>query len=147
MYFQLQADWFPPGEASMKRSHIERLINDLLETHSEDRSPSGESGMHCSPEAPTDTRDYENSVDFLVKSDPLSDCHENSLCREEHGIEMTLLPASSIMSSECTTTSGLILKELFQQPSASFNDAHWGALESRSLNEFTRPDPPTEVPK
>ncbi|KAG8369178.1 hypothetical protein BUALT_Bualt15G0124200 [Buddleja alternifolia] len=46
----LQADWFPPGEASMKRAHIERLICGLLDTtHSQD----------CPPSASNGTRDYE----------------------------------------------------------------------------------------
>lgn len=146
--FQLQADWFPPGEASMKRTHMERLINGLLDIKSEDCPPSGGSGMHCSPEDLNTTHDYEDGVEFSGKSGPLSGCYESSLYQVRRGIEMTLLPASSVRSSQCTGTSGLVLKELFKQASASksFNDIPWGALESRaSLYEFKKPSPLTEV--
>ncbi|KAK4434248.1 putative ubiquitin-like-specific protease 2B [Sesamum alatum] len=138
----LQADWFPPGEASMKRAHIERLINGLLDTQSEDCCPSGGNGMHFSPEGPNSAHGYENGVEFSAKSGPLRGCHESSLHQIEQGIEMTLLPASSIRNAQCTQSSGLVLKELFKQASASetFDRAAWGAFESRaSLHEFKRP--------
>ncbi|XP_012838859.1 PREDICTED: probable ubiquitin-like-specific protease 2B isoform X1 [Erythranthe guttata] len=123
----LQADWFPPGEASMKRSHIERLINGLLDTQSE---------------VPNTTDVHQSGVDLSVKPGPLSYCLENSPCHTGQGIEMTLLPASSIENTRCTKTSGLIFNDLYKQPSTSepFNDTPWEALESRpSLNEFTTP--------
>ncbi|KAK4387681.1 putative ubiquitin-like-specific protease 2B [Sesamum angolense] len=138
----LQADWFPPGEASMKRAHIERLINDLLDTQSEDCCPPGGNGMHFSPEGPNSAHGYENGVEFSAKSGSLRGCHESSLHQVEQGIEMTLLPASSIRNAQCNQSSGLVLKELFKQASASetFDRAAWGAFEGRaSLHEFKRP--------
>ncbi|KAL0308105.1 UNVERIFIED_CONTAM: putative ubiquitin-like-specific protease 2B [Sesamum angustifolium] len=138
----LQADWFPPGEASMKRAHIERLINDLLDTQSEDCCPPGGNGMHFSPEGPNSAHGYENGVEFSAKSSSLRGCHESSLHQLEQGIEMTLLPASSIRNAQCNQSSGLVLKELFKQASASetFDHAAWGAFEGRaSLHEFKRP--------
>ncbi|CAA0809118.1 Probable ubiquitin-like-specific protease 2B [Striga hermonthica] len=132
----LQADWFPPGEASMKRTHIERLINDLLDTQSED-CPGG-SGMHGSPELNA-TLGHANGVEFSVKSS-LSTQIESSLLPLDPAIEMTLLPASSTRGTQCNRASGVVLK-LFKQAS----DAPWGALESgQSLHEFNRTDPLTE---
>ncbi|PIM97701.1 Ulp1 peptidase [Handroanthus impetiginosus] len=140
----LQADWFPPVEASLKRAHIERLIKGLLDTQSKDGSPSGGSGRHCSPEG---LNSHENDVPVSVENGPFRGFGESSLCEVSQGIEMTLLPASTITSTECTRTSGLVLKELFKQASTSesFNDAPWGALESREpLHEFKKPVPLTE---
>ncbi|KAL8487824.1 hypothetical protein ACS0TY_024224 [Phlomoides rotata] len=137
----LQADWFPPGEASLKRTHIERLINDLLDTKSEDCPPHGGNDMHCSHGDLNTTRGYEEGLEFSVKSGPLSSYRESSLCHGL-GIEMTLLPASSVRTTQCTRTSGLVFKELFKQGSSSepFEDASWGAFESRaSFNEYKRP--------
>lgn len=132
----------------MKRTHIERLISSLLDTKSEEYPPSGGSGRHCSPEELNTSHRHEDDSQFTVKSDPLGGCHESSMCQVGQGIEMTLLPTSSARSTQCTRTSGLVLKELFKQVSApeSFTDAPWGALESRaSLYEFKSPAPLIEV--
>ncbi|KAL3830387.1 hypothetical protein ACJIZ3_019189 [Penstemon smallii] len=139
----LQADWFPPGEASMKRAHVERLIGRLLDNHSEDCSPSGGNDVHCSLEGPKTAHDYEG-VEQSEKCRPLRGFHGTSLCSEVggQGIEMTLLPASSIMDTQCTRSTGLVLKELFESGSTSesFNDAPWGGFERRnSLHEYKRP--------
>ncbi|GFP89554.1 probable ubiquitin-like-specific protease 2b [Phtheirospermum japonicum] len=126
----LQPDWFPPGEASMKRTRIEKLINDLLDTQSEDCPPFGGSGMNCPPEGLNATHGYDNS------------CPESSIRQIDQGIEMTLLPDSSTRSMQCNRTSGLVLKELFKQASAPepFHDASWGALGNKaSIHEFKRP--------
>lgn len=138
--FQLQADWFPPGEASLKRTHIEKLINDMLDTKSQD-CPHGGNNMNT-------THGYEEGVEFSVKSGPLSSYPESSLSQHGLGIEMTLLPASSVRTTQCTRTSGLVFKELFKQVSSSepFEDANWGAFENRaSFNEFKRPASLIEV--
>ncbi|KAL3634050.1 hypothetical protein CASFOL_021104 [Castilleja foliolosa] len=128
----LQPDWFPPGEASMKRTRIEKLINDLLETQSEDCPLFGGSGMNCTPEGMNATHGYDKG------------CHESSIHQIDQGIRMTLLPDSSTRSTQCNITSGLVLKDLFKQPSAPepFNDPSWGSLGSRASvhdYEFKRP--------
>ncbi|XP_057804969.1 probable ubiquitin-like-specific protease 2B [Salvia miltiorrhiza] len=125
----LQEDWFPPAEPSIKRTHIELLISGLLNSKSEECLPSGGSGMH-SPEDLNTTHGFDDDIQFTVKSGPpLGGFHESSLCEVGKGIEMTLLPTSSA-STQCTKTSGLVLKELLSAPE-SFTDAPWGALESR----------------
>ncbi|XP_073275630.1 probable ubiquitin-like-specific protease 2B [Primulina huaijiensis] len=105
----LQADWFPPGEASMKRACIERLIHELLETCSEECSSSSESDINNSPSAPTTANYNEN----------------------EHGIEMTLLPATQVNNNQCTRNSGLSLKNLLEPGyvSGSFSGMHSRAFE------------------
>lgn len=74
--------------------------------------------------------------------------HESSLCQVGQGIEMTLLPTISTRSTQCTDTSGLVLKELFKQGSVpeSFADESWGSQENRaSILELKKSAPPTEV--
>ncbi|KZV37400.1 Cysteine protein superfamily protein [Dorcoceras hygrometricum] len=116
----LQADWFPPGEASMKRACIERLIHELLENHSEECSSSGESDLNRSPNTPT-TANYNGN---------------------EQGIEMTLLPATQINNIQCTRNSGLSLKNLFEPGyvSGTFAGLHSRAFEQiESIDELRRP--------
>ncbi|KAH6797239.1 hypothetical protein C2S52_021793 [Perilla frutescens var. hirtella] len=142
----LQEDWFPPAEPSVKRTDIERLISDMLDTKSEECPPSDGSGMHCSPEDLNTSHGFEDDIQLTVKSGPLGGCHERSLCQVGQGIEMTLLPTSPARSTQCTKSSGLVL-ELFQQVSApeSYTDPPWGALESRaSLYELKSPAPMME---
>ncbi|XP_042013303.1 probable ubiquitin-like-specific protease 2B isoform X2 [Salvia splendens] len=138
----LQEDWFPPAEPSIKRTHIETLISGLLDSKSEECLPSGGSGMH-SPEDLNATHGFDNAIQFAVKSPPpLDGFHESSLCEVGQGIELTLLPTSSARSTQCTKTSGLVLKELFKQESTpeSFADAPWEALESKaSMFELKSP--------
>ncbi|KAL3619599.1 hypothetical protein CASFOL_034511 [Castilleja foliolosa] len=131
----LQPNWFPPGEASMKRTRIEKLINDLLDTQSEDCHLSSGSGMNFPPEGLNTTHGYDNRF------------HESSIRQIDQGIEMTLLPDSSTRSTQCNTTSELVLKELFIQPSdpEPYNNSSWEALGSRaSVHEFKRPISLTE---
>ncbi|XP_042017396.1 probable ubiquitin-like-specific protease 2B isoform X2 [Salvia splendens] len=138
----LQEDWFPPAEPSIKRTHIETLISGLLDSKSEECLPSGGNGMH-SPEDLNATHGFDNAIQFAVKSSPrLDGFHESSLCEVGQGIELTLLPTSSARSTQCTKTSGLVLKELFKQESTpeSFADAPWEALESKaSMFELKSP--------
>ncbi|XP_047954639.1 probable ubiquitin-like-specific protease 2B isoform X3 [Salvia hispanica] len=138
----LQEDWFPPAEPTIKRTHIETLISGLLDSKSEECLASGGSGMH-SPEDLNDTHGFDNAIQFAVKSPPpLDGFPESSLCEVGQGIELTLLPTSSARSTQCTKTSGLVLKELFKQESTpeSFVDAPWEALESKaSMFELKSP--------
>ncbi|KAL6573243.1 hypothetical protein OROHE_001702 [Orobanche hederae] len=134
----LQEDWFPPGEASMKRTRIERLINDLLDTQSEDCPPFGGSGMHCSPEGPKTTHGYGNGVECLVKSSPLSGCREISPRQVDQGVGMTLLPPLST-GTQCKRTASVSAPE-------PFNDAPWGVFgNGDSIHELKRPVHLTEA--
>ncbi|XP_051118188.1 probable ubiquitin-like-specific protease 2B isoform X2 [Andrographis paniculata] len=134
----LQENWFPPGDASLKRTQIEKLISDLLDPHSENCTPSGGSSLHSVSECPNITDNYENGGGFSMNIAPLSDCHKNSLHPIGQGIEMTLLPSSSARNNLCTTTSGLVLKDLFAQTSASesLSNAHWESLETKPSSLF-----------
>ncbi|XP_047972793.1 probable ubiquitin-like-specific protease 2B isoform X1 [Salvia hispanica] len=138
----LQEDWFPPAEPSIKRTHIETLISGLLDSESEECLQSGRSGMH-SPKDLNTNHGFDDGIQLTLKSGPpLGGSQESSLYEVGQGIEMTLLPTSSARSTQCTKTSGLVLKELFKQESTpeSFTDVPWGALESRtSIFELKSP--------
>ncbi|CAI9757007.1 unnamed protein product [Fraxinus pennsylvanica] len=142
----LTADWFPPGEASIKRAHIERLIYDLCENHSGGSSSSIGSDMHCYPNGSKTTNEYGNAEQLVSeKSVPTQDCHVSSLVGS--GVEMTLLQTSSSRSTQCASNTGLVLREFFEPGSASgsFIDGHCQAFEHRSsLNELKRPISPIQ---
>ncbi|XP_047972797.1 probable ubiquitin-like-specific protease 2B isoform X4 [Salvia hispanica] len=144
----LQEDWFPPAEPSIKRTHIETLISGLLDSESEECLQSGRSGMH-SPKDLNTNHGFDDGIQLTLKSGPpLGGSQESSLYEVGQGIEMTLLPTSSARSTQCTKTSGLVLKELFKQESTpeSFTDVPWGALESRtSIFELKSPASLPEV--
>ncbi|CAI9784206.1 unnamed protein product [Fraxinus pennsylvanica] len=142
----LTADWFPPGEASIKRAHIERLIYDLCENHTGECSLSVGIDMHCYPNGTKTTNEYGNATHIVSeKSCPSKDCQESSLVGSE--VEITLLPTSSSRSIQCANNTGLVLREFFEPGSASglFSDAQSQAFKQRSsLNGLTRPIPPIQ---
>ena len=114
--YQLNSNWFPPSEASLKRALIQRLIFDLLDKRSGEVSLSPSSDEDELPEI----NEKDVGVEFVsARCNPILSCQENlASSRAEQGIEMTLLSASSIGDSHCVNDSGLVLKDLFD-PGAS----------------------------
>lgn len=114
--YQLNSNWFPPSEASLKRALIQRLIFNLLEKRSGEVSLSPSSDEDELPEI----NEKDVGVEFVsARCNPVLSCQENlASSRAEQGIEMTLLSASSIGDSHCVNDSGLVLKDLFD-PGAS----------------------------
>ncbi|XP_024028801.1 probable ubiquitin-like-specific protease 2B isoform X2 [Morus notabilis] len=112
----LNINWFPPSEASLKRTLIQRLIFDLLEKRSREVS--------SSPSSDEDPLPYSNrndvAMEFLsTRCNPGLSCQDNlSSSQAGQGIEMTLLSSSSMRPSQCVNDSGLVLKDLFD-PGAS----------------------------
>ncbi|XP_050375868.1 probable ubiquitin-like-specific protease 2B isoform X2 [Argentina anserina] len=115
----LNANWFLPSEASLKRTLIQRLIFKLIETRNRDV---------CLPaDIDRDQANYPGcnqlniGAEFLSgRSSPAVACQENiSNTQADHGIEMTLLPTSSLRSSECVSDAGLVLREFFQSGEAA----------------------------
>ncbi|KAM5575416.1 putative ubiquitin-like-specific protease 2B [Rosa sericea] len=111
----LNANWFLPSEASLKRTLIQRLIFDLIENrYREVCLPACSDG---------DQAKYQGCIQLEIgakflsgRSSPAIACQENiATSQADHGIEMTLLPTSSpLRSSECVSDAGLVLREFFQ---------------------------------
>ncbi|KAK3038319.1 hypothetical protein RJ639_031415 [Escallonia herrerae] len=103
----LNVDWFQPAEASLKRVLIQRLIYHLLENNSPEPSPAACSGdKQCtSSRANSDT---DTVVEFVSERCGQSRPSHGSILSSQtgQGIEMTLLPTSSLKSSQ-------LLRELF----------------------------------
>lgn len=138
--FQLQENWFPPAEPSIKRTHIEKLISGLLSKSEEPQSGSPEEDLNT-------THGFDDDIQLAVESNHLGGFHDSTVCQVGQGIEMTLLPSVPTGSTQCTGTSALVL-ELFEHGSApeSFTHASWGAIESgASIIELNNHAPLTEV--
>ncbi|KAF5462003.1 hypothetical protein F2P56_018050 [Juglans regia] len=110
----LNANWFSPAEASLKRTLIQRLIYDILKSRSPEVSSAACSDEDEPSEFPVKNKN-ETCVEFLSKRcNPSIVYHGNkSSCQAGPGIEMTLLSASS-MNSQCANNSGLALTEFLE---------------------------------
>ncbi|XP_058081751.1 probable ubiquitin-like-specific protease 2B isoform X2 [Magnolia sinica] len=114
----LNADWFPPFEASHKRSVIQKLIFELLNDHSLKIPPAACSSQHGSPKFQEINAQKEQAVQFL--SEQCSPTKKrglgNSFCSTVNGgIEIELLPPSSPRSVQCDKESGIIFREFLEQ--------------------------------
>ncbi len=97
-------NWFPPAEASLKRTLIQKLIFELLENRSLEVSSAACSDEDEPSEIPENHKN-ETGVDF--------DQSNLSSSQASQGIEMTLLSVSS-MSSQCVNDTGLVLKDFLE---------------------------------
>lgn len=115
---QLNVDWFPPAEAYLKRTLIQRLIFEILENRSREMSAAA-----CSDELlskfPSNNED-ETGVELLPeRGSPAVTCNHNlSSSQAVDGIEITLLSESSSRHNQFMDGSGLVVRELFE-PGAS----------------------------
>uniref|UniRef100_A0A5B6Z6E4 Putative ubiquitin-like-specific protease 2B isoform X2 n=1 Tax=Davidia involucrata TaxID=16924 RepID=A0A5B6Z6E4_DAVIN len=145
----LNIDWFPPEEASLKRALIWRLIYELLENRSQEISPASCGDKHCISNYPASKNENENGVDCLSeRCGPVKSCHGNLLSsRAGQGIEITLLPTSSLRISQCASDSGLVLREFFKPgaTAGSFLDGQYQTFDpTASFNEFKSAMTPIE---
>lgn len=111
---QLNVNWFPPAEASLKRSLIQRLIFELLERHSPEVSSAGCSDEDEPSDFPANNKN-ETCMEFFSERCGPAMAHQGNISNPQagSGIEMTLLSASS-MNSQCVNNSGLVLKEFLE---------------------------------
>ncbi|XP_028075845.1 probable ubiquitin-like-specific protease 2B isoform X4 [Camellia sinensis] len=131
---ELNVDWFPAAEPSLKRVHIEKLINKILEG---ENSPAACSGKPCASNYQANTNMIKTSVEFISeRCTPLKSFHGNlSSSRVGQGIEMTLLPTSS----QCAADSGLVLREFFEEgvnPGSFFDGQYRTFDRSASFGDF-----------
>ncbi|KAH9690386.1 putative ubiquitin-like-specific protease 2B [Citrus sinensis] len=106
----LNVDWFPPGEASLKRSLIQKLISELLQNRS----------RVCLEEHQS-SRFLENSVnemrlEFLSEKCSAAAARHGNLSNSQagQGVEITLLGPTSGRNLQCANDSSLVLKELLE---------------------------------
>ncbi|KAE8656110.1 O-fucosyltransferase family protein [Hibiscus syriacus] len=106
----LNLDWFPPTEASLKRTLIQKLIFELLEVRSQEISSS-----HCSDDNNSSEKiENENGVEFISGSFSTEVAYHGNLDSQVgRGIEMTLLASSSVRNMGSVNDSGLVLREFF----------------------------------
>ncbi|XXG55768.1 hypothetical protein AAC387_Pa03g3364 [Persea americana] len=122
----LSKDWFPPAEASHKRSIIQKLIYELLDEQRQ-KIPK----VSCNDQCYSDEDDIEkeNAVEFLSeqcspdKKAGLGDL----LSSTDGGIERTVLPTSPAV--QCVKEAGSVLQDFLEQ----------GAIAGSSSDEGYRP--------
>ncbi|CAL9214327.1 unnamed protein product [Arabidopsis halleri] len=106
----LYLNWFPPAEASLKRTLIQKLIFELLENRS--REVSNEQNQSC--ESPVAVNDNTGIEVLSERCSPLIDCNGNmTQTQDDQGIEMTLLERSSMRNIQAANDSGMVLRDLF----------------------------------
>ncbi|WZZ11376.1 hypothetical protein YC2023_097297 [Brassica napus] len=106
----LYLNWFPPAEASLKRTLIEKLIFELLENRS--REVINEQDQSCESPVPVNNK---TGIEVLSgRCTSLIDCNGNmTQTQEEQGIEMTLLERSAMRNMQAVNDSGMVLRDLF----------------------------------
>ncbi|XP_019059259.1 PREDICTED: probable ubiquitin-like-specific protease 2B isoform X2 [Tarenaya hassleriana] len=102
----LYLNWFPPAEASLKRTLIQKLIFELLEN----RSPEASSEQNQSFDSPVAE---ENNMGVEVVSVNMMQSQDGQ------GIEMTLLERSPTRNLDGGNESGIVLRELFDAGAAT----------------------------
>ncbi|GLT79914.1 hypothetical protein SLA2020_513820 [Shorea laevis] len=113
----LNVDWFPPTEASLKRTLIQKLVFELLETHHEEIA-SAECNDEQHSRFPEKNR---TGLEFLSDRCTLEIACNGNLPNSQagQGIEMTLLETSSTRNLHCSSDSGMVLREFFEPGVAS----------------------------
>ncbi|KAI8548395.1 hypothetical protein RHMOL_Rhmol07G0270800 [Rhododendron molle] len=118
---QLNGDWFPAAEPSLKRVLIQNLICEILE---KENSPAACIGNPCSSVSnyPVSNSEIETGVELISER-----CSPSKRCRgklssspEGDRIEITLLPSSS----QCAGDSGLVLREFFEEGATTGSFLH-----------------------
>ncbi|KAJ0025204.1 hypothetical protein Pint_08478 [Pistacia integerrima] len=111
----LNVDWFPPSEASLKRTLIQKLIFELLENRSREVPLAV---CHNELQSSRFPKNSENETGLNLLSERSSSSfaqHGNlSNSRVSRGIEITLLGAASARNMQCVNDSGLVLREFFE---------------------------------
>ncbi|KAJ0237662.1 ubiquitin-like-specific protease 2B [Hirschfeldia incana] len=106
----LYSNWFPPAEASLKRTLIEKLIFELLENRS--REVNNEQNQSLSCESPV-TLNNNTGIEIL-SGRGVVDCNGSmTQMQDDQGIQMTLLERSSMSNMQAVNDSGMVLRDLF----------------------------------
>ncbi|KAI4337600.1 hypothetical protein L6164_015995 [Bauhinia variegata] len=106
----LNEDWFPPAEAYLKRTLIQKLISKLLEN----RSHEGSSSNYSEDNQYSEHNENQIGIEFLAERCAPEINAESTMSHAGQGIEITLLSAASSMDPQSYNNSGLVLRELFE---------------------------------
>ncbi|XP_069147622.1 probable ubiquitin-like-specific protease 2B isoform X7 [Solanum lycopersicum] len=137
----LSINWFQPYEPSIKRSAIQRLISNLLQNLSLEKSPSRVSNS-CYPERGLKTsNDDENALELV--SDQLGSSKSSDNLPRSQAIEINPFPTSSLRGV-CANDSGFCLNDSFESESDEEPLLDMGFGHAASFNEFRSSLPPIQ---
>ncbi|XP_015893774.3 probable ubiquitin-like-specific protease 2A isoform X2 [Ziziphus jujuba] len=110
----LNRNWFPPTEASLKRTWIMKLIHGILEDHSQ-QAPADSTDKHSSPVVSNKTDSQATGVMYLDEICTSTEaCDGNSSSSNvDEGIRISSLEATSPRGVSCSVESGLGYGKLF----------------------------------
>lgn len=135
--FQLNKDWFPPAEASHKRSIIQKLIYELLDEQRM-KIPRASCNDQCCCSEEDDT-EKENVVEFLSKqcSPAKKPRLGDLLSSTDGGIQRTVLPPSPVV--QCDKEARSVLQDFLEQ-GASAVSSDEGHRPCNQVVSFKTPD-------
>ncbi|KAG5575377.1 hypothetical protein H5410_055511 [Solanum commersonii] len=137
----LSINWFQPYEPSIKRSVIQRLISDLVQNLSLEKSPSCVSDS-CYPKGGLKTsNDDENALELV--SDQLGSSKSSDNLPRSQAIEINPFPTSSLRGI-CANDSGFGLNDSFESESDEEPLLDMGFGHTASFNEFRSSLPPIQ---
>ncbi|VFQ79846.1 unnamed protein product [Cuscuta campestris] len=122
----LSRDWFHYDEPYCKRSHIQRLIHDLLPTSPCENSPSGESEA-CVPFNPNDIQLSSHPFGSPKSYQKDLRCHQTSQGYDINGLSASL----SMLDKQCESISPLVLGDSSYETEADLQarlDMHFGFI-------------------
>ncbi|CAK8568194.1 unnamed protein product [Lathyrus sativus] len=119
----LNADWFLPAEAYLKRTLIQKLISELVESHGSREISSSD----CSDD-PQYIENNENKI--CIEHSEVN--RESKISLDGQGIEMTLLSGSSALDPQSFNNSGMVLKDLFEPGASAATPAQCNSFDQRS---------------
>ncbi|KAK6775592.1 hypothetical protein RDI58_026593 [Solanum bulbocastanum] len=137
----LSINWFQPYEPSIKRSAIQRLISNLLQNLSLEKSPSCVSNS-CYPEGGLKTSNGDENALELV-SDQLGSSKSSENLPRSQAIEINPFPTSSLRGV-CVNDSGFGLNDSFESESDEEPLLDMGFFHAASFNEFRSSLPPIQ---
>ncbi|XP_058093234.1 probable ubiquitin-like-specific protease 2B isoform X2 [Magnolia sinica] len=134
----LSVDWFPPIEASHKRSAIQRLIYELLNDRSLKIPPAACSNQHHRSKSPENNAEKEHAVEFLSEqcNPSRKGCFVDSVCSTSgRVIDIKLLAPSSPDGDQNDKGTGVALQDFLGQGAVA------GSCPSRRYQPFDQIDP------
>ena len=116
------------------------MICGLLDDHFQDISQASVGEKHFTSNCPESINNNEAGIEIISERYSPKRNDGKLLCSQaDQGVEITLLPTSSMRSSQCVTDSALVFREYFEPivTAGSFLDGQYQSFnQSASLNKF-----------
>lgn len=143
--YQLNRNWFPPAEVSMKRAQIKKLLYEISKDHSRRKDPSADSvDEHPSSQPTNDKIGKETGAVILGQMwNPTLPGQQgfSSISDAEKGIQISISEASPQRDAQCTRDPEFSFKEQCKLGTgpASLSDLRYQHVTSRLRRSIMSP--------